>query len=271
MAIQNAASQYKEVHMRLITYIAALALLSACSKQYMLQKFSTPEDQQVAKGYIDSLRSRNFETIKAALDPSMQRADVPQLLAKMADMVPEQSPTSITLVGAQSMSSPGVKRVNTTFQYQFGNKWLLINVATQLKNGSKTIVGFNVVPEAQSLDEQNHFTLHGKTALEYSVLALAILVPLFTIYALVVCIRTRFQGKKWPWVLFIIFGLGRLSVNWSTGAWGLSVAYAQLFGASAFSQLYGPMIISVSVPSGALAFLLFGRKRAMRGTATSGE
>jgi hypothetical protein len=157
--------------MRLLIGLMALALLGACSKQDMLQKFSTPTDQQAAKDYINRLRARDFAYIKSALDQSMQSSDAADILKAMADKIPSEEPTSIKLVGAQNMSTPGSKTVNTTFEYQFGDKWLLINVATLDKGGSKTIIGFNVVSEPGSLESQNRFTLQGRGPIQYSLLA----------------------------------------------------------------------------------------------------
>jgi hypothetical protein len=88
------------------------------------------------------------------------------------------------------------------------------------------------------------------------VLALAVFFALLTLYALVVCIKTRLPGRKWPWVLFILLGVGKLSVNWTTGAWGISPVAVQLFSASATAPLYGSWTLAVSLPLGAIVFLL---------------
>jgi hypothetical protein len=235
----------------------------------MIQKFSTPEDQQITKDYINQLRARDFAPIAAAIDPSIRRPDMNEVLAKMADKLPQQEPTTITLVGARSESTAHSKKVNTTFEYQFGDKWFLINVATLTADGPRTIIGFNVLAEVQALKAQNRFTLNGKSPIQYSVLILAFLVPLFTLYALLVCIRTRLKGPKWPWILFIIVGLGRITVNWTTGQWVIGVLTAQLLGASEFRELYGPLMISVGVPVGALTFLLSRSMLAAPGKTTA--
>lgn len=57
-------------------------------------------------------------------------------------------------------------------------------------------MGFNVTPIANSLENLNRFTLTGKSALQYSVLALAILVRGLILYALVLCIRTKLQKTE---------------------------------------------------------------------------
>jgi hypothetical protein len=88
------------------------------------------------------------------------------------------------------------------------------------------------------------------------VLGGAIIAAIFTLTVLVVCIRTKMQRRKWLWILFILFGFGRLSVNWTTGQWGIGVLAVQLFSASAHADFFGPWIVSVSLPAGAVIFLI---------------
>jgi hypothetical protein len=132
----------------------------------------------------------------------------------------------------------------------------LLNVATRKTSAGVTITGFNIDPLDQSLEEQHRFSLSGKSSFQYVILALAVIVPLFSLYALVLCVRTPFKGRKWPWVIFILMGIGKVAVNWTTDSWGVSLLSFQLLGASVSAQFCGPWIIAVSVPLGAILFLI---------------
>ena len=246
--------------------LAALALivLVACSQDELLQKFSSQEDQATAKSYIDQLRARKFDEIEKALDPGIRTGNIRDTLTKMAELIPSQEPISIKLVGAHKFQGPNTTTVSTTFEYSFGDKWLLTNVAVRDRNGSKTIVGFNVNPMTQSLESQNRFSLAGKSVLHYTILVAAMAAALLTLYSLLVCARTKPLKRKWLWVLFILVGFGKLAVNWTTGEWGIAPLSVQLFSASAFAPLYGPWRIAVSLPLGALVFLAYRRSRLAR-------
>jgi hypothetical protein len=242
--------------MRYAVFVLVL-LLAGCSQEQLLQKFASPDDQAIARAYIDELRARDFDDLERAADPSIKGPTLRSTLAQMADLIPPGDPTSVKLVGAQSYYSPGAATVKTTFEYNFGEKWLLAYVAIKNRNDVKTIVGFHVYPEALALERQNAFTLAGKPAIAYIVLCATLVAPLFTVYALVLCIRTRLRGRrKWLWILFIVIGFGKFAVNWTTGQWSISPAYVQLFSASAFAPIYGPWTIAASVPLGAIMFLL---------------
>jgi hypothetical protein len=245
--------------MRLIVLLSALLLLG-CNQQQMLEKFSTPSDQALAKAYIADLQASKFDVIENNLDPSIKTPGVQDTLVRMAGLLPAGPPTSVKLVGAQKLISPAGSQTNTTFEYQWGGKWVLCNVAIQKSATAETIVGLNVYPEKASLQDQVRFTLEGKSPAQYVILVGAVLALGVTLFALVACVRTKGLRRKWLWILFIIFGFGLLSTNWATGAVNYQLLYVSLFSAGAFAPFYGPWTISVSAPVGAILFLLRRRR-----------
>ncbi len=235
-----------------------LTMFSGCTPAdpaSLIKKFTPPEDEAIATNYIALLRRNEFEQIEKDLDPSLKSVLTQDTLMKMAEAIPTQNPISVKVIGAQQVRDPGTYQINLTFEYQFPSKWLLINVATQKKDGVSTIIGFNVYPLSDSLENLNKFTLAGKTFLQYATLALAFLIPLFTLYALVLCIRTKMIKRKWLWIIFILIGIGKLTVNWTTGQWNFAPLSFQLFGAGSFAPPYGAWLISISLPLGAIMFL----------------
>ncbi len=244
-----------------------LLVISGCSPTELLQWVATPEDQALAKSHIELLRQGQFEELERIIDPSLRKASLHDTLVKMAALIPPGEPASVTLVGANQMYMPGVTIINQTFEYDFSGKWVLANVALKREGANTTIVSFNVIPRPNSVAEQNKFTLSGKTPLQYSILTLAIILPLFTLFALVVCIRTKLRKRKWLWLPFIIVGFGKIAVNWTTGQWTWSLLSFQFFSASAFAPPYGPWTIAIAFPYGAMAFLLC--RKTLKAPATS--
>lgn len=256
--------------MRLFATLVLLLILSACSQDDLLQKFSSPADQAKAQACIKQLRSHDYESIERAMDETLKGPATRDTLAAMAARIPAGEPSSVKLVGAHVAKSAEGTVVNSTFEYQFGSQWFLINAAMREHAGTRKIVGLNVVPLAGSLESQNRFSLSGKTWLHYLVLGAAVLSALITLAALVACVRTTFQRRKWLWVLFVLFGLGKLDLNWSTGEWSVTPIALQLFSAGATSQFYGPWIVSVALPVGAICFL-FRRRRRARAPVAAGD
>jgi hypothetical protein len=240
-------------------------MLAACSQADILNKVATPEDQAVARAYVDQLRSKQFDDIVKAADPSISSPTLRDTLVTVSALIPAGEPTSVTLVGAhRMMSSEGTETLNLTFEYAYEKKWMLSNVAIKKQGDSKTIVGLNVQIQDSSLAQQSAFSLQGKTALQYLLLALVVVLPLFTLFALVLCVRTRLRGRKWPWVLFILVGFGKCMVNWNSGEWAFAPASLQLLSASATASINSPWVLAVSFPLGAVVFLLLRDKLKVR-------
>jgi hypothetical protein len=240
----------------------ALMLLSGCDRnsEKLVRAFAPPEDEATATNYISLLRQGQYEAIQKDMDASITTADTHDILVKMAALIPPQDPVSVKVIGANQFHTPDNYKINLTFEYQFPTNWLLINVALQKKDGVSSIYGFHVEPISDSLENYNRFTLSGKSAFQYAMLALAILIPIFTLYVLVLCIRTKMKKRKWLWIIFILFGFGKITVSWTTGHWQWGLLQFQLLGASAFAPPFGAWLIAVSVPLGAILFLIRRKK-----------
>jgi hypothetical protein len=230
------------------------------------KKITPSEDEALATNYIALLRQSNFGPILANTDPSLKTALTTETLVRMAKAIPPQAPVSVKIVGVQQyrernlFNDRELSRINLSFEYQFPTNWIVISVATQKKDGISTIIGFHVNLLSDSLENLNKFTFSGKTALQYGTITLGILIPIFILCVLVLCIRTKMEKKKWLWVIFILFGVGKFTVNWTNNHLGFSLLYISLLGSGAFAAPYGPWLISISLPLGAIAFLL-RRKR----------
>lgn len=248
------------------TLLAALTFIAllGCNQEDLLQKFASQEEQAEAKSHIDRLRAGKFDEIEKVLDPSIRTPNIRDTLAKMSALIPNREPTSVKLVGFQTFQSSDTKTVNITFEYNFDDKWLLANVALQEQQGKKSVIGFNINPITDSLQNQNKFTLTGKGPIQYAILVAAITSILITLYSIIVCARTKFPKRKWLWILFILVGFGKVTVNWTTGEWAFAPISIQLFSASATAMLYGPWTIGASLPLGAILFLFYKRPRLTR-------
>jgi hypothetical protein len=252
-----------------LAFLGFLAV--ACRQEEIIRKFASQTQQDIARAYIEKLRNRDFADIEKAMDPSIAGDLQGGTLNKMAALIPAGLPTSVKLVGANQFSSKEAgTTLNLTYEFQFADKFLLINVARKTKDGAETIVGFRVSPISASLEAQNRFTLSNKNALQYGMLALAIGVTIFTLFALIVCIRTKLAHRKWLWILFILLGFGKIMVNWTTGRWDFTILTVQLLSASATAENFGPWIVSVSLPIGAAIFLSRRKELVIR-TGASGD
>ncbi|MDE1896172.1 MAG: hypothetical protein KGH91_03750 [Rhodospirillales bacterium] len=246
--------------MRRFIVLFAIFCLSSCNSQDMVAKFVSPQDQATARHYLDDLRARNISPVKAAIDPSLLTSSTESNLDNLSLKIPTQEPTSVKIVGAHFYGDANKKVISTTWEYQFGDKWLIADITIQDKAGTETIVGLHVIPLTQSLEEQNRFSLHNAGIGRYALLIAMALVVAITLIALIRCIRTQNLRRKWFWIIFILFGFTGITLNWTTGRWFFTPIYLQLFSAGAKAQFFGPWILTLSVPVGAIVFLVYGRR-----------
>ena len=246
--------------MRLKTLWITVAVLSlaACDMKSAYDKFIPKEDKAFGESYFSSLQARDFDSLEARVDPKLRTPDLRAKLADMATLFPAtERPLSVEAVGANTFITPELSQDNLTLQFHFSGGWVLGNLVIQRKGDQVAVMGIHVQPIADSLENLNRFTLAGKGWVHLAALVVAILVPSFIIFCLILCIRTPIPQRKWLWLLITLMGIGQFSFNWATGQIAYKLFAFQLFSCGAFKMgPYAPWVFVVSAPVGAIVFLV---------------
>ena len=217
---------------------------------------TSPKDEATARKYADLLRQSKFEQLEGDMDLSLRSEGLRDRLVEMASMFPAEQPASTKLVGVRSVHGPDSTTTSITLEYEYSNQWMLVEVATKNSDGAVSIVGLHVTPTAESLEDRYRFTFVGKGAPQYAILFLAVLVSGVNIYAFVACLRTKLGKKKWFWAIATLFEVGSYVVDWTTGQSRFTPFMVNLGLASgATAPPYGPWVVGVSFPLGAIVFL----------------
>ena len=242
-------------------------LIVGCDTDSHLKKavkaIAPADDEEFATQYLEILREGDLEKAKSLLDPQFVREGIDSKLDAVASFLRQGESASFELVGCNVSSGPDRRRTNLTYQCELTDSWLIASVVVDTVKGKKRIAGIHVKPIAQPLGKLNAFTLSGKGAGHYVMLFLAVGIPVFILCTLVVCIRTKMRKRKWLWIIFILLGIGKVGLNWTTGGivFNLLSFHVQLMGASVVKQgPYAPWILSVSVPLGAILFAIRRKK-----------
>ncbi len=246
---------------RAILFVALSLLLlplAGCDPQAMMDLSAPQEGKPRRRNALWRWwRSWDFDTFQVQAVPSLRTPDTRAQFEKVADLFPPGEPLSIHVVGAASNYVSGTTTYDLSFEYAYPGKWLLANVVLQRHDGRLEIFGLHVRALSKPLAELNKFAFAGMGLGHYLMFAMALLIPLFIIFALIVCIRTPMARRKWLWIVFIVLGVAGLSFNWTTGAVDFQLLHLQLGGAGYMRQgLVGPWVITLSVPLGATLFLI---------------
>jgi hypothetical protein len=242
--------------------VLILVVLAGCDQAAVMKKITPPEDEATARSYVELLHQDKFDQIEKDLDPSIQGPGTLATLASMTRMLPAGAPSSIKVVGYQTSLTPDSRTTRVTREYEFPGRWLLAEIVMRKSGEAVTVLGFHLTPMTDSLEHVNRFTLAGKAASQYTILGMAVLAPLFSLYALVLCIRTKLGKTKWLWLVLLLLGIGKVAVNWTTGQIFLTPIAFQIPPGGANSLLYSPWQVYVSLPVGAIVFLVLRRKLA---------
>lgn len=263
---QNSLGKNKGVSEMIRKSLLSLFLLislSGCDQQAWLEDIAPTQETAFAKEHVTQYRSRNYAAIEAKINPTVKETVSRARLEEIASFFPQEEPKDITVVGWHVLNSPNMQRADLTLQYEFSNKWLLTNIFLQKSGDTFLVNGINVKPLSDSLENINSFTFQDKGISNYIVLISAIVIPLFIVGVLILCIKTPIPKRKWLWILFVLLGFVQITLNWTTGDINVTPLYFQILGAGFWKTPYGPMLISISLPLGAIVFLL-KRKQWMR-------
>src|SRR4030095_10662614 len=125
----------------------------------------------------------------------------------------------------------------------YDGKFYMVNCAHKKDGARTTIVGLSVELLDKPLEEKSQFELKGQSGKHYAVRIAAILFVLTSLAALIVCIMERGLHRKWAWILFILFGIGDLTLNWGTGETTFSLLTLQIFSAGTTTGAYGELVL----------------------------
>lgn len=248
----------------------------------LLYKTMPREDEVFALHSVDLLRQGRFDQLEDQLDPSIRNAQIRDALTGMHDVFPSGQPASIKTVEAGSVRSRNGFTTHITLEYEFApqimptsgrtelipRSWRLAQVVILRSDGARTIRGLAVTPTSKSFEEMNEFALADKGISQYAGLLLALGVAWITLYALVLCIRSKIGKKKWFWLIPMLVGLLRVTVNWTTGQWTFTPLAVQIPPVNVSVYPYGPWQIFIYAPVGAITFLLLYRRRLRKAITT---
>ena len=264
-----------------------LLKLAGYDRVSLMRKMTPPYEEGLAILCVDLLRQGKYEEVTERLDPSIVDAGIHDKLVAIAKTFPDREPVSAKTIDATVSHRGDAVITSVTLEYEYApeakrtsgstevipRSWLFFQLVTQNIGGLRTITGLQVAPSSEPIETINAFTLADKGVPQYAALCMAILVSTFGLYVFVVCVRTKMGKIKWLWLPLILIGVGKVTVNWTTGQWSftplsLSLQLPLPPGGTINCSPYGPWIVCITAPFGAIAFLQY-RKRLTRPVASA--
>ena len=220
----------------------------------LLGLFTPEKEAALARQYLDDLRAGDYAPIKRDFDPAYAPADLDRVLDRAASAFAGEPPKAAKLIAVQTPYMGGNPAYILSYEYEYDKGAVVAGIALLRKDGVLRIAGLHARPTRQKVEDFNAFTFAGKGFKHYLFLALAAGLALFTCVTAFVCLNTPIPRYKWAWVIFVLIGAGSITLNWTTGAFGHNLASLQLFAAGFYKVLYGPVVVKLTSPVGAILF-----------------
>jgi hypothetical protein len=229
-------------------------MLANCG-YYSNGEIGPPDQRDFAKHFMSLFAAQNSKAISAATDSDLRGQVVPQL-PRMIAIFPREKATRVHVYNYTVRSDPNATVYFLDILYEFpSGKDVFAEVALGRAANSYIVKGFNFRVVPRSALDANDFSFRRAPVRGLIFLALLIGAVSITIYALIRCVFTSHIRRKWLWIVFILIGIGRLSLNWTTGQFIFAPLSIQIFSAGALRQNFGPWMFAVSIPLGAMIFL----------------
>jgi hypothetical protein len=242
--------------------------LAGCSLESVLSRSAASPEGVEARAVVDALARGDLDALTPRLDDTLKTPSLPDKLRQMAAFFPKTAPTRVRVVGFNQNTVDVVGGAKTeTTMIDFESNYPDANVISQVvfqrvDGGARRAVGLHANPLPVPLEVMNALTLRGKGPLHYVFVLVMLAVAAVTLAAVVVWARDRrVVRRRWWWLLAILVGAFKITLNWTTGGIFVQALTIQ-FLSLAFGQagLGAPFELSLSIPAGAIAFLIVRRQ-----------
>lgn len=245
--------------MKKIIYLTALLIigLTGCIAKIDFSKIVPDNVDKFATGFVSEIYKGNIDSCLTLVLPEMNNDNGKQFLTNTSTNIQSISIDSFNIINARKTSifgDNGFTNYGIEYEYKAGDKFIYFTFGIREQSGKLTVTSFDGKITDDSLATLHAFDIKDKGFLHFLFLYLAILIPIFIIVTLIFAIRTKLT-KKWLWIIGILFGFMKFSINWTTGQVGFSLINISILGAGfSKSGIIAPWIISFSLPIVAVIF-----------------
>ncbi|HEY0038839.1 MAG TPA: MerC domain-containing protein [Longimicrobium sp.] len=227
----------------------------------MLNRFATPEADAFARSFITQVRAGDPAAARHLTPDLLRVPAMKDSLRALTRFFPGGPVQEMTLLNAQVfMTAEATSRTLLYEQRSAAGLALVEVVVVEDAQKYRYIAGIRVQPTQAPLQTVNAFTLADRGVTHWTMLLLAIAVPLFCLWAAVRVIRTP-MPRRWGWAFLAVLAGGQATLNWTTGELFVNLIHLQLLGSGVQrSGMAGPWMLTVAMPLGAMMALLRRRR-----------
>ena len=253
-AMSRLVSARSRPRLRGWTAVSLLAISGGCitggDQGWYARNVDAAEDS-IARQFYREIQQGRFDSAAHLLGSPVGDSVSTEAWLTVQQTLANVNIDSLYFVGAGITSVNGVRSANLSYEGPVGDQWFGGHVYVR----AGQVLGFSAYHFKRPLAETNSFTLRGKSVRHFVILSAGILAMLVSLTAAGVVWRS---GMKRPvlWGIVALLGVGRLTLDWTSGALGLQVISVQVPVLGMLKQGWAaPWWIRVSFPLGAFVAL----------------
>jgi hypothetical protein len=243
----------------------ALSALAACAP------VEGRHDAEARQIYQD-VRNGAVERVLARMPEAQRTQGARDALATAGALLPRDARAEVTLLGAVRQNEEGGVIVRTRHQYLYPDRVVVARTDLRFaREGAATLLGFHIDGGSRAA-AANRFTLSGKSAAHYAMLAFGALSGAAMLGAGAFAATTRRLRVRWLWAAAAFVGAGVVSMDWASGVITVQSLTLSLWKVGVFRGpgLLDAWVVQVPAPLGAIAALVAAlRVRSVRASSGS--
>jgi hypothetical protein len=219
-----------------------------------------PDFYRRAEAYADFVQRKDIEALKPLTAPEILDNAFYQSIPAVAQFGSLETPRTTRILGFHtnttwwSGSDGAVTNSNIVIGHYYPDKVIFTTTTFRKQDGDIKVTGFNLRRLNNADIDGMTFRLSSKPLVHYAVLSLAMVILVFSLVTLYVSLTRPRLKWRWAWVIFVLLGIGYLTFNWGTGAFGVNLLNFHAPQAFMSMEIYQYPMIVMCLPLGALLF-----------------
>lgn len=235
--------------------IALVLFLGACN---VLK--ADPEREAQADKVLEQIIAGDTAGLRVDGSPQMDTPELPAQVAQMRSVLPKVTPPEGRSVSWTHQSGTGGEQYALVREYAFPEHVIVTQtLMVKADDGHWQVAGFNFNGGTRAEAQAAGFSLTGKSAVHYLVLAGMVVIPLF----ILATSGTALYRRRWGWAALSLFSFAAFKLNWTTGEWFFMPISFNLLGAGFMKMgaAFAPWILTIGIPLPAILFWALGKNR----------
>lgn len=231
--------------------------LSGCKFKIDYKKIVPNSIDKFAEQFIGFVHEGKIDTCLSLVLTEMNTDNGRKFLQNCYSKINSLSLDSGKIINANKttlLGRDGFTNYWIDYEYNTNNNFLYFKIGIREQEGILAVTAFDGTILKEPLSKTLSFTFQDKGIKHILFFCFFILVPVFILFTLVFAIKTKLN-KKWLWIIGILLGFTRFSINWATGQIGFRLLSFSIIGFG-FSRSgnVAPWILSFAIPVVSIIF-----------------